>query len=341
MCYIAAAMASGDVEPGRWLLLIHQLPPRPSYLRVRVWRRLQALGAVAIKSTVYALPVSDRSREDFAWVVQEVTREGGEASVCEARFVDGLDDAQIEALFTTAREADYRRIGEDVEALSAKLPRGSSAPLDEVDRLAAELSRLQRKVAEVAAIDFFAAAGRDDVEQQIARVARALRPPEPSVVEPARLDASSFRGRTWATRKGVHVDRIACAWLVRRFVDPDARFVFVAQRGYRPEPGVIRFDMFEGELTHEGDRCTFEVMCERFGLTERALTAIAEIVHDIDLKDGKFGRVEAAGIDRLLLGLAMSERDDERRLARGGQILDELYAYFQRKRDHPAEEPTR
>ena len=140
-------------------------------------------------------------------------------------------------------------------------------------------------------------------------------------------------GQTWVTRRGVHVDRIASAWLIRRFIDPEARFKFVADKGYVPEMGEIRFDMFEAEYTHEGDHCTFEVLLARLCQPEPALQAIAEIVHDIDLKDGKFGREEAAGIKTLIAGIAAATDDDSRRLERGASALDDLYEYFRKKRD--------
>ena len=148
--------------------------------------------------------------------------------------------------------------------------------------------------------------------------------------EPAARQA--LKGRVWVTRRGVYVDRIASAWLIRRFIDPDARFKFVPAKGYVPEPGELRFDMYEGEYTHEGDRCTFEVLLARMGLDDPALAAIGEIVHDIDLKDAKFGREEASGIARVMDGIAAANKDDQRRLERGAAVLDDFYEYFRRKR---------
>ena len=141
-----------------------------------------------------------------------------------------------------------------------------------------------------------------------------------------------LQGRARVTRQGVHVDRIACAWLIRRFIDERATFKFVPPRGYVTEPGELRFDMFAAEFTHEGDRCSFEVLLARSGLDDPALTAIAEIVHDVDLKDGKFGRDEASGIKMLIAGICADTRDDDQRLARGAAIFDDLYAVFRRKR---------
>ncbi len=136
----------------------------------------------------------------------------------------------------------------------------------------------------------------------------------------------------WVTRAGVHVDRIASAWLIRRFIDPEARFKFVPPKGYVPAPGELRFDMFEAEFTHEGDNCTFEVLLARSGLSDPALAAIAEIVHDIDLKDSKFSREEASGIARLVGGIAATTEDDTRRIERGSVMLDDLYQYFRTTR---------
>jgi hypothetical protein len=140
-----------------------------------------------------------------------------------------------------------------------------------------------------------------------------------------------LRGRTWVTREGVHVDRIASAWLVRRFIDPEARFEFVPSTGGPRRPGEIRFDMYEAEFTHEGDWCTFEVLLERALLDDPALRAIGELVHDIDLKDGKFGREETAGIAGLIGGIVLAHQDDEQRVERGTAMLDDLYQYLHGK----------
>src|SRR5262245_58333427 len=111
-----------NADNGRWLLLIHQIPPKPNYLRVKIWRRLQRLGAVAIKNSVYALPNSDQAREDFQWVLREVVEGGGDGTLCEARLIDGITDEQVEALFQTARSTDYRQIGDDIRRLTKSLP---------------------------------------------------------------------------------------------------------------------------------------------------------------------------------------------------------------------------
>jgi hypothetical protein len=128
------------------------------------------------------------------------------------------------------------------------------------------------------------------------------------------------------------VDRISSAWLIRRFIDRTARFKFVGGRGYKPVRGEVRFDMASGEYTHEGERCTFEVLLDRFELRSAALRAIGEIVHDLDLEDERYQRPEASGVRRLIAGLALSSAEDGERLERGAVVFDGLYASFERSK---------
>jgi hypothetical protein len=315
-------------EP-RWLLLIHQIPPRPSYLRAKIGRRLAGLGAVAVKSSVYVLPKSDQALEDFQWTRREIVAGRGDASVLEARFVEGLEDPALEALFVAAREADYAALGRDAKRLQAAVARLGKRPGEARQKAVAALARLRRRLAEVVAIDFFAAPGREPVEGLLAAVESALRPPDETEDTPQR--PPQLHGRTWVTRSGVQVDRIASAWLIRRFVDPEARLKFVPGHDYAPEPGELRFDMFEGEYTHEGDLCTFEVLLQRFGLRELSLRWLAEIVHDIDLKDSRYDRPETPGLERLLTGLTLVHADDDARLREGRAALDSVYESFKRQ----------
>jgi hypothetical protein len=321
------------VEP-KWLLLIHQIPPKPNYFRVKIGRRLQRLGAAPIKNSVYVLPKSDQSQEDFEWVVREIVEGGGEASLCEARFVEGLSDAEVEGLFNSAREAEYLELSSEARRLRSQLPRGKKGD-DDRDELESAVARLRKRLEEIERVDFFAATGRDALEALLVELEEKVK--TSAIAESEKDDSDTgaiekVQGRVWVTRKGIHVDRMASAWLIRRFIDKDARFKFVPGKGYRPEPKELRFDMFEAEFTHEGDRCTFEVLLQKFGLTDQALKQISEIVHDIDLKDEKFGREDALGLDRLIAGIAMAHPEDEERLAEGSAVFDSLYEYFKRKR---------
>jgi hypothetical protein len=310
----------------RWLLLIHQLPAKPAYARVKVWRRLQALGAVTVKGAVYALPANSETQEDFAWLAKEIVESGGEAMICEAALVEGFSDHEMQALFDQARDEDYARLAEEAREIAA---RQSEEMADrELADLATQVARLRKQLDAVVAIDFFGANGRLAAQGLVSGLEVALQKEDAvTAAEPAPAPGP-LNNRTWVTRKGVQIDRIASAWLIRRFIDKAARFKFVPSSGYEPEAGELRFDMFEGEFTHRGDRCTFEVLLAHAALSDPALGAIGEIVHDIDLKDDKYGRAETAGVKSLITGIATPGADDEQRLARGAVLLDGLYDSF-------------
>jgi hypothetical protein len=315
-----------DTSP--WLLLIHQLPPKPAYFRVKVWRQLQGLGAVALKNSVYALPLSEETREDFQWMVRQIVAGGGEASVVEAQFVDGLTDGEIRERFRTARDEDYAKVQEEVLGIQKALPKKpDEARRGEAD---AQLAKLRKRFADLQAIDFFEASGAAEVRTQISRLETHLSPPSAVPGGGPTWDINDLQGRTWVTRKGMHVDRIACAWLIRRFIDPEARFRFVDPKTTMARKGELRFDMFEGEFTHEGDWCSFETLIHRLGLEDQALHALGEVIHDVDLKDAKFKRPEVSGFDRAILGVALLHAKDEARLTAGSGVLDAFYAAFQK-----------
>src|SRR5262249_15070520 len=233
--------------------------------------------------SVYALPSSDQAQEDLQWVLREIAESGGEGSICESRFVDGLSGGQGGGLFNTARDPEDTMILK--EARAARCGAGGAA------ESASVVERLRRRLATLTAIDFFGAPGRLAAESAVSELERRAQSADDeserkSAGEARAIDLSG--GRTWVTRRGIHVDRMASAWLIRRFIDPAARFKFVSARGYEPEKGELRFDMFEAEFTHEGDRCTFEVLLQRLKLTDAALRPIGEIFEYIDLNDSQF-----------------------------------------------------
>jgi hypothetical protein len=306
----------------------------PNYLRVKIWRRLQRLGAVAIKNSVYVLPRSEQGQEDFQWVLREISEGGGDASICEARFVDGLSDEQVEALFQIARDADYAQITEDARRLAETVPTAPVTDGEHRTQLEADFTRLKRRLAEVVAIDFFGASGREAAEGLLSGVETRMHGNQAVMRRrhSPRVQREHLEGKTWVTRKGIHVDRMACAWLISLSLIRQLALSLFPAKGYKPLAEEVRFDMFEAEFTHERDRCSMEVLIERVGLDDAALSPIAEIVHDIDLKDSKFERQETIGIERLIAGIAMANKNDQSRLARGIAVFDDLYQYFKKKR---------
>ena len=322
----------------RWCLLIHQLPPKPLYLRARIRQRLARVGAVALKNSVYVLPYSESSIEDFQWIAEEAVAGGGEAFVCAADFLGRPADADVEERFRRERAAGYEEVrGQARELLRRAGRRGAAVPAAE--DLSSRVRRLAKRLGEVAALDFFAAperAAAEDLVRQLAARVRAGEPAPQAGAPAGRRRFAELTGLTWVTRRGTHVDRIASAWLIRRFVDPEARFRFADSQSPEAGPGEVRFDTVGGEFTHEGDRCTFETLLARLGLGDPALVQIAEIVHDIDMKDGKFERADAAGISQLVTGLVLAHPDDLDRLDRGFALLDDLHESFRHRLPTPS-----
>jgi hypothetical protein len=253
--------------------------------------------------------------------------------LCEARLIDGISDDQVRRLFDEARDRDYDEITNEVLALSKSVrgkPKGEA-----INEFRSQTARLRKRLADLVAIDFFGAIGRQKAEAALASLETRLNADDP-VKKPAdqlsTKKIGELAGKTWVTRQGVHIDRIGSAWLIRRFIDPQAQFKFVSGKTYRPQPNEFRFDMFEAEFTHEGDQCTFEVLLGHIGSRDAALRAIGEIIHDIDLKDNKFGRDEAPGIRTVIDGIAVATTDDNERIARGTSVFNDLYDYFRKKR---------
>jgi hypothetical protein len=310
----------------RWVLFMPSIPAKPASLRVKIWRRLQAVGAVGLRGSLYALPNREECVEVFEWVARELRELGGQASICEGRFLDESTDDEIERRFTDARNADYAELAASARGLAKQLEAKRIAP-ERIAQITEQHAKLMHRLGQVVAIDFMHVPGREAVEGLLAAVARALPRDGTGAGEPLEVMAKPS-GATWVTRTGVHVDRIASAWLIRRFIDPEAAFKFVPAKGYAPRRGELRFDMFEAEFTHIGDRCTFEVLVERMGLRDAALTAIGEIIHDLDLRDDKYGREEAAGVRSAIDGICTVARDDEQRIAAASPMLDGLYSHF-------------
>ena len=311
------------IEAERWLLLVHTLPPKPPYLRAKVMRRLARLGALPLKRSAYLLPANDGTVEDFQWLRQEIRDEGGDAWVVDAHFVAGFRDDEIRDRFRAMRASDYGDLASEARALLERARDTESAT--DPSTVEAERRRLHRRVEATREIDFFHAPERDEVEALMSSIERTL---ATGSGKPAKTPAGdALRARTWMTRAGVKVDRIASAWLIRRFIDPAATFVFVPAEQTNAVPGALRFDMFEGEFTHDGNRCTFEVLLDVSGRAgDRGLAAIAQIVHDLDLRDDLYQRPEAAGVAALINGIVSRFDDDHRRIAEGAPLFDALYA---------------
>jgi hypothetical protein len=309
----------------RWLLLAHQLPTRSSNARVKTWRRLQQLGAVPTRNSVYVLPNTEQCREDFEWIRSEIVALGGEATVFAADTLnqDGSDD--VIAASRRARDADYQALNRDIERLSrqARTPRTGASRHDLVSRT---LRQLRERCDAIRRIDFFDAPAGRPVEDAIAAIEHRLAGPPAQHKEAAvRVSSKEYVKRRWVTRPRPGVDRMASAWLIRRFVDPRATFAFVD----KPSVSDVPFDMYGGEFSHHGSSCTFEVLAQRFGITDAAVLRLAQIVHDLDMKDARYNTPEAPAVERMVDGLRQVHANDEALLEQGIQMFEALARSFE------------
>lgn len=322
----------------KWLLLTHQLPATPSKVRVMVWRRLQAFGAVPIKNSIYVLPNRPAAKEDFDWLRKEISSMKGAASVFLADSISDVEDAEIVRTFQAARAKEFDALIQSAAGLGGDIKDALAGGyikerlLEKLDR---RMTGLKTDWERLRKIDFFGAPNRRKAELAVAasqKLFQELRSlsgkdaPEP----PPAVDLKTLKGKVWVTRTSPHIDRLATAWLVRRFVDPRARFKFVVEPYRAKSDKELRFDMVEAEFTHFGDWCTFETLLHRAGLDDPALLEVAEIVHDIDIKDKKFGRLEASGVSRVIQGLCSVHADDFERVDAGVAVFDALFSSFRK-----------
>jgi hypothetical protein len=306
-----------------WLLLIHQLPVRPSNVRVKTWRRLQNLGAVAVKDSVYILPNTPQAREDFEWLKTEIVAMKGQATVFTADAVEAAAREEIIAAFQKARQQDYEGIAHEAQRL---LWRGAARPgRSPHGRRLRRFHALRERFTRTQAVDFFGAPGRNEAQGALDELQYRLERGgvEPRTPEGETLMASAFRDRLWVTRPRPGIDRMASAWLIRRFIDPAAKFCFAE----KPEAkaAAVPFDMFGVEFGHQGDCCTFETLMRRFDIKSPAIERIAQIVHDLDLKDEKYPVEGATTVGQLVAGLLQLYLDDQALLKQGITMFEALY----------------
>lgn len=324
----AQPLARPAAGPRRWLLFIHQFPSRPSHLRVSTWRRLQQLGAIPLRQAVYVLPDTAEAREDFEWLKAQASGAGGEATILSAEHLDRwADDALVEE-FRRARQHAYEELAREVEESVRRASGGRRARSRRAPAVGRLLDIYRTRLAAIERIDFFGSAGRDRVVRLIDQLEQHRAGGAATAATGRDGDLAGFHARLWVTRPRPGVDRMASAWLIRRFIDPEARFAFVPDRQAVPADA-IPFDMFGVEFSHQGDGCTFETLCSVFKLEEPALARVAAIVHDLDLKDARFGAPECGTVGAMIEGLRLAYLDDDALLAHGITLFESLYRSFE------------
>jgi hypothetical protein len=291
-----------------WLLLVFSLAKEGASLRVTVWRKLQRYGTLPLGNSGYFLPNSEANRERFEWLATAVRTEGGEASVLEVQSIDNCSFAQMKQRFSDARAGDYRRLLKTLR---------KSASTNQSSRI----TRIRRRFQDIVSIDFFGSPLRKQVEHAL----NSMQTPKERSGLPqiGNVSPAEYRSRVWVTRPRPGVDRVTSAWLIRKFIDPKARFAFAPED--KKPANAVPFDMYEGGFGHRGEDCTFETLLKVFHIRDKKVLAMAEAVHDADLFDEKFGRKEGFGIDEVMKGWAREGLSDQELLKRGMQLAEALY----------------
>jgi hypothetical protein len=316
-----------------WLVLSYTLPTtQTSSPRVNLWRRLRRLGAIAPTGGVHILPAREPCLEALQWLVQEIRQAHGDALLMHVATFDGLTDAQVIDLFCTARAKEYAELEGQANDLEERI--ATALDGEALTQVQETLARLRRRYTELTRIDYFDCSEGVRVGSQLTRIAQALlaAPPPTTAVPQATLAA--YRERIWVTRPRPHVDRLACAWLIRRYINA----AVVIRYATTPAPEEVAFDMPDVAFGHHGNRCSFETMLEAFGLAEPALRTIAELVHEIDLRDGVVVRPEVAGIDAILDGWRSAGLSDHELERRGITLFEGLYQSFAASPTPPQEQ---
>jgi hypothetical protein len=318
----------------RWLLFFYSVPSKPVSSRMRIWRRLAKAGAVQLKGAVYILPFSDEHYELLQWLVSEVSGMKGEAAVVSIDKIDTMKDAEITALFDQQRTGDYRVLQKSFDDLGRRLSSiQKGAKPQNVKGISAQFAKLQKEFEDIKRIDFFSSREGTALDEKIKRINADLRSvsgAETKQEKPAALTLKSpadYQSKTWITRKRPYIDRMASAWLIKRFIDRDAVFDFIDEKDMDTiGRNAVTFDVRGGEFTHSGDMCTFEVIMKSFGLRDKTLRKMAEIIHDLDMKDDKYSAPEAKGLEDILNGIRRTEKNDANALEKGMAVFEMLYA---------------
>jgi hypothetical protein len=314
-----------------WLTLLTTLPPTPTRHRVGVWRKLQRMGAVRLRGSAWILPETPETTERFQWLVQEIQSFRGEATLLHVARIGNMTGEQITALFHKARAREYQAVTQGCREILAQIDRHKTSQRGVVAQLRGKLDGIKRELDRIQAIDYLGTPVGPRARNLWEATAKRLRGVEASPRASGGRHRTGLppRGSTWVTRPRPHIDRIASAWLIKRFCDPDATFAF-ADAADADRKG-IPFDVLGADFGHHGEDCTFQTLVKRFGIKDRRVKLVAEIVHEADLHDGKFTRLEATGVDLAISALAATTPDDDELLERGMALFEGLHAVLKKK----------
>jgi hypothetical protein len=298
-------------EPVPWLLLIFSLPAKRTSERVGIWRKLQKYGTLALRNSGYVLPNTPANQERFEWLATAIRGFKGEASVLQVQAIDDLPSDMLKEQFRKERKPDYTALIREIQQLKPSTQGFST-----------QLARLKRRFEEIADIDFFECPLKTKAEEALYKTEHPVTAQER--VRKGRVSKMEYQNRAWITRPRPGIDRVSSGWLIKRFIDPKASFLFDNNPTEHPE--AVPFDMYQASgFGHEGEKCTFETLCARFGLADKKVRLIGQAIHDADLDDQKFGRTEGITINQILKRWAKQDIPDDELLRRGMDLVEGLY----------------
>ena len=321
-------MAAGRQE---WFLVFYSVPSHPVSNRMKIWRKLAKVGAVQLKGAVYVLPVTEEHEEFLQWLAGEVKSMGGDAAFVRTGAIETMEEGDVQKLFTLQSEKEYLVLEKELDVLDRKVQSiRKGTRLSDKGGLIDKLDKAMRDFDEIRKRDFFSSPRGSENGARVERLKRAVKGLDSSTDSKTRAvptrQAGQYKGRVWITRKQPFVDRMASAWLIKKYIDPSAVFRFIDEQDMkRIAPNATAFDIRGGEFTHWGDLCTFEVLVKAFGVKDKPVRKIAEIVHDLDVKDEKYSSPAARGVEEILTGIRKSGKNDDEMLEKGISVFEMLY----------------
>lgn len=320
-----------EKKPYKWLLFFYSAPSKPVSSRMKIWRRLIKAGALPFKGAAYILPDSEEHYEFCQWLVSEVDAVGGEAAFVIAEKIEAMKDVKIIDLFNKQREKDYHDIEKKSEALSIKIQSIKKGSSIQTKKIIETFNKLLKEFESVKKIDFFSSRAGAAIEKKLNALQSDLSNidafyarMQSRSITPKRI--ADYQNRIWMTRKKPFVDRMASAWLIKKFIDKNAVFKFAGEKDIEhASNNAVAFDAVGVEFTHIDNMCTFEVLAKTFNLKDKKIKKIAAIVHELDIKDDKYKNPETKGVEEILTGIRKTAKDDADALERGMAIFEMLF----------------
>jgi hypothetical protein len=306
-----------------WLVFSYTLSTKVansgSSSRVTLWRRLQHLGALELTG-LYVLPNSPESQEAYSWLSQEVKTAGGQVTVMQVKKINDITDKAMVDMFNAERAKAYQELSEEINTYQ------KSSPQLEIPERQKTLGKLRRHFEDITRVDFFNSAPKTQIAKLLTKLEHS--PADESPPERVKvLKRSQYQQKIWVTRPQPYVDRLACIWLIRRFIDANAVIVYREHA----KPTEIGFDMTDAEFGHSGNLCTFEVMCRAFALKDKVLPKLADIVHELDIHNGYYTRAESYGVEAILQGWLRLQLSDVALETLGYDAFEGLYQSLKAK----------